>query len=99
MALAFVFLLAEVWVLFHIQWQLRRRKITVISYVVHGVEIPDREHKPIRTGTISKDNGRIMPRDIDQGAFTVDEDEEGITWCWGWKQEDVDALVVAYSLR
>ena len=98
-ALAFVALATEMTWLFSVLWRNRRRKITVISYVVHGVEIPDREHKPIRTVIISKDNGRIMSRDIDQGAFTVDEDEEGITWCWGWKQEDVDALVVSYTLR
>lgn len=94
--LPFVFMAAEVsWVLYVVFWRGRIRKMTVIA----NARIPGYPHSPIYTYSIDRRNGRITPRDLDQGAFSVDVDDEGITWCWGWEAEDVDALVVSYTLR
>lgn len=69
-------------------WRTRDRKITMITG-------PCTEVLRCHGWT---HNGRVFPRAEGQ-FFSHPLDEEGITWCWGWKQEDVDALVVAYSLR
>ena len=37
--------------------------------------------------------------EFDGDRITLYAAEESLTWCWGWKQEDVDALVVAYALK
>ena len=91
---------AELWFFVWVLWRQRRRKITVISYALRGLE-DTYPHEPIRTYCIyrDKESGRFSLRDVDKGAYSVFASDEGITWCWGWKQEDVDALVVSYTLR
>lgn len=69
-------------------WKFRDRKVTVLAY--DGGE-------PIRTYAFVSPKDRIVPRAL--SAWVQPLANEGITWCWGWKQEDVDALVVANVLR
>lgn len=97
------FTLEFVW-LVGVIWRSSARKATVIAYALSGLE--DRPHNPIHTYISRQPDGgthsiRCIRRgsDIDKGAFSVVDSDYGKTWCWGWKQEDVDALCAAYALR